>query len=197
MFHKELFYVNATKVEIARGLSMPFLPIVPALGSPIRTRTQISKTVKELENENLLIHPSIKGVRVCLAVVDRNVFIHDQRGRWITVPPKNGRDFLKLPNNTCLDGYIAFENFYPSDCAAIGGKSLRYKTALEREAVAYQLVKFLGHQWLFRRPSVKFIKDTRKNLPNYQGLLFKDYMSFYAILSAKTQTSKEWLERQW
>jgi hypothetical protein len=176
---------------------MPFLPMRPKIGTPLRTKTAITQAVKALEDDQLLVQPAPTGMRVCLAVVDKNVFIQDQAGHWVTTPPRNGYDFLKLPNNTCLDGYIAHGEFYAADCVAVSGNSLMHKTAGEREAVAYQLVKFLKHRWLFARPNTRFIRAARTNLPDFQGLVLKDYMSLYALLSSPDQTSKEWIKRMW
>lgn len=189
--------ITATNVEIGPGLAMPFLPMNPQIGLPLHTRTQIKSAVEELDNETVLVQPTINGQRVCLAVVDKNVFITDQAGRWVTCPPHNGHDFLKLPNNTCLDGFIVHNNFYAADCLAIRGQTLLGKTATERETVAYQLTKFLHHRWMFHRPSPKFIRAARHNLPEFQGLTLKDYMSFYTLLSSQSQTSKAWLNRLW
>jgi len=189
--------VTATTVEIAPGLAMPFLPMIPRLGDPLRTRPQIKSAVKDLDNDELLVQPTFNGRRVCLAVVDKNVFITDEAGRWVTQPPINGRDFLKLPNNTCLDGYITRQTFYISDCLAIRGQTLLERIAAERTAVAFQLAKFLHHPWLFNRPSPKFIQAARSNLPEFPGLMLKDYMSFYTLLSSKSKTSKTWIKRLW
>lgn len=176
---------------------MPFLPMKPRLGNPLHTKAEIKEAIAELDDDKVLIQPTITGVRVCLAVVDKNVFIQDEQGRWVVKPPSNGHDFLKLPNNTCLDGYVAHSHFYAADCLAVRGQTLLCKSAAEREAVAYQLTKFLGHVWKFQRPSPKFIRAASKNLPEFPGLMLKDYMSFYALLSSNTQTSKEWLKRLW
>jgi hypothetical protein len=189
--------VTATTVEIARGVTMPFLPMKSHVGQPLRTKTEIKKVVERLDDDQLLIQPSITGTRVCLAVVDRKIFIQDEQGKWVVTPPSNGRDFLKLPNNTCLDGYITHQTFFAADCIAVGGQTLICKVAAEREAVAYQLCKFLGHPWRFQRPSAKFIRAAKSNLPEVQGLTFKDYMSVYAMLSSKSQPAKEWLRRSW
>jgi hypothetical protein len=189
--------VTATTVEIARGVAMPFVPMKASVGEPLRTKVQIKSAVAELENENVIIQPVPGGVRACLALVDKKVFIQDQNGNWITAPPANGHDFLKLPNNTCLDGYIAGNIFYAADCLAVRGSSLIFRAAAEREAVAYQLTKLLHHQWLFRRPSSKFIQAAKQNLPNFQGLTLKDYMSFYVLASKNPQLGKEWRSRQW
>jgi hypothetical protein len=189
--------VTATTVEIADGLTMPFLPMNPQMGPPIHTRPQIRDAIHELNTGEKIVQPSLNGRRVCLAVVDRNVFIQDEAGRWVTRPPRNGRDFLKLPNNTCLDGYLVHNEFYSGDCLSVRGQSLLGRTAVERETVALQLAKFLHHPWHFGRPSSKFIRAARHNLPEIQGLTFKDYMSFYILLSARDQTSKQWLKRLW
>lgn len=189
--------VTATNVEIATGLAMPFIPMRPRIGRPIRTSREIKSAVDVLDDDKTLVRPALCGTRACLAVVDRNIFIQDDSGKWITKPPRNGRDFLKLPNNTCLDGYIAYGDFYSADCVALRGQSLLRNPASERETVAFQLCKFLEHPWLFQQPSPKFIRARRQNLPRFPGLTLKDYMSFYTLLSSQTETSESLLKRLW
>ena len=189
--------VTATTVEIANGLTMPFLPMNPRLGPPLHTRLQIRDAIRALDDDDKVVQPTFNGRRVCLAVVDRNVFIQDENGRWVVRPPHNGHDFLKLPNNTCLDGYLVHNEFYSGDCLAVRGQSLLHKIARERETVAFQLSKLLHHPWKFARPTHKFVRAARHNAPEFQGLTFKDYMSFYRLLSSRTETSQEWLKRLW
>src|SRR4051812_10539710 len=112
MFTISTMGVTATTVEIAKGLTMPFLPMRPRIGTPIKSQAQIKSAVVDLEDEKFLIQPSITGMRVCVAVVDKNVFIQDEQGKWISRPPSNGHDLLKLPNNTCLDGFIVRNTFF-------------------------------------------------------------------------------------
>lgn len=191
--------VKEETVEIARGLVMPFLPMRPHEGNPLRSKAEINRAVAQLGNDAVLVQPVPTGIRACLALVDRNVFLQDKNGRWIARPPSNGYDFLKLPNHTCLDGFIAHDTFYSSECLAVRGQSLIFQPAAERETVAYQLTKLLKHQWLFRKPSAKFIRDAKRNLPEFQGLVFKDYLSFYSLLSAKlaSKPSENWTSRSW
>jgi hypothetical protein len=194
---KFTFFTVTVTLPITRGLGMPFIPMIPKNGVPLRTAAQIKSAVQDLENDSLVVQPKLGGQRACLALVDRKIYIQDQQGNWITKPPDNGHDFLKLPNRTCLDGEIAFGDFYPSECLAIRDEALVFKPASERETVAFQLVKFLGHRWMFARPSAKFVRAAKENLPRFKGLVFKDYMSFYALLSSPNQFSKDWLKRQW
>lgn len=189
--------VTATTVEIARGVIMPFIPMKAVVSEPLRTKPQIKSALAELDNENVIVQPVPGGIRACLAVVDKKVFIQDEAGNWIAKAPTNGHDFLKLPNNTCLDGYIAKNFFYAADCLAVRGSSLIFRPAAERETVAYQLTKLLHHHWLFRRPSTKFIQAAKRNLPDFQGLTLKDYMSFYVLASKNPEVGKDWRKRQW
>jgi hypothetical protein len=189
--------ITTTKVEIGPGLAMPFKLMKASVGAPLRTSKDIKNAVKELDNDAVLVQPALGGQRVCVAIVDKNVFITDDQARWITKPPRNGHDFLKLPNNTCLEGYITRDTFYPEDCLAVRGQSLIHRTAAERSAMAYQLCKFLQQPWLFDRPSPRFVKAARKNLPDYPGLMLKDYMSFYVLISSNAEASKAWQKRLW
>jgi hypothetical protein len=185
------------KLHVAKGLTMPFIPMVPRLGPPIRTKAQIRAAVNELDDERWVVQPELGGTRVCLAIVDKKVYIQDAHGIWLSQAPHNVRDFLKLPNGTCLDGKVAHGNFYPFECLAIRGYALVFRPVAERATVAYQLVKLLKHQWMFQRPTPKFIAAARKNLPDFQGVTLKDYMSFYVMVSKQNQPAQTWLKHSW
>lgn len=191
---------NAEQLHVARALVMPFIPMKGITGAPIRTKAQVRATINEVEDDRWLAQPELSGQRACLAVVDKKVFIQDGNGIWLSQAPRNARDFLKLPNGTCLDGKILDHNFHPFECLAIREQALIFRPVAERATVAFQLVKFLNHPWMFPKPSARFLSATKKNLPAFQGVTLKDYMSFYVIASRekKTQeTAKTWLQHTW
>jgi len=193
-----ILYVNAPdQLHVASGLTMPFVPMAAKVGPSLRTKDQIREIVDELDSGRWLIQPELAGERACLAVVDKKVYIQNDAGIWLSRAPHNVRDFLKLPNGTCFDGKIAQNNFYPFECLAVRGRALVFKPVSERETVALQLVKFLGHDWMFDKPYPKFLRSAAKNLPNFQGVTLKDYMSFYALISKQAPPSTAWIKRPW
>lgn len=185
------------KLDIARGVSMPFYPMRPQSGSPLQTDAQIKRLIDEIDNERWIIQPKLGGKRAILAIVDKHLAIQNRFGVWLGVAPRNFQDFLKLPNQTCLDGEIVNDEFHPFECLAVKGQSLIFRPTAERATVAFQLTKLLGHPWLFSKPTPKFLKAKRKNLPKWEGVVMKDYMAFYVMLSKETQTSPAWLKRKW
>ncbi len=184
-------------IEVARGITMPFYPMRPQQGSPLTTVKQVKQLIDELDSDRWVIQPKLGGMRACLAVVSKQLYVQNRHGQFIGKPLSNGTDFLKLDDRTCLDGEIVNNEFHPFECLAIRGKSLIFRPTAEREAIAFQLVKLLKHQWLFKKPSPQFIKARRKNLPAWDGIVMKDYMAFYVMLSKETATSPAWLKRKW
>jgi ATP-dependent DNA ligase len=185
------------KMEVARGITMPFYPMRPQPGSPLKTDAQVKSVIDEVDGDRWLIQPKLGGTRAILAVVDKRLCLQNRHGLWLGLAPRNFQDFLKLPDRTCLDGEIVRDEFHPFECLAVKGQSLIFRPTAERATVAFQLVKLIGHQWLFNSPAPKFLKAKRKNLPTWEGVVMKDYMSFYIMLAKETQTSPTWLKRKW
>lgn len=183
-------------VDVARGVRMPFIPMRPQPGSPIRSAKQVKSVLEELDSDRWVVQPKLGGKRGVIAVVDKHLFLQNRHGLWIGASLRHFTDFLKLPNNTCLDGEILDDEFHPFECLAVKGQSLIFRTTGEREAVAFQLTKLIHHQWLFGRPTQKFLRAGRKNLPKWEGVVFKDYLSYYVMLARDTQTSPNWLKRK-
>jgi ATP-dependent DNA ligase len=191
--------MNATNetVKVARGIVMPFFPMRPRSGSPLRTIKQVEELVAVLDDGRWIVQPKAGGHRACLAVVDGKVWVQNRHGKWYAKPVKNAQDFLKLPNRTCFDGEVLDGSFYPFECLADSGKSMLFRPASEREVVAFQFSKFLHHDWKFRKPSPKFLRQMRHNLPTWEGVVLKEYMSLYVVMASEAQHSNTWLKRIW
>jgi len=189
--------MNQNTVEVVHGIAMPFFPMRPASGSPIHTKRQIDHVVSQLSSGDWLIQPKAGGERACLAVVDGQVLVQNRHGAWRKRPIVNGEDFLKLRNRTCFDGEVIDDQFHPFECLAVNGRSLLLSPAVEREAVAQQLVKLIHHKWFFPKPTRTFLSAARKNLPVWEGVVMKGYMSFYIPAAKANQESGTWLKCKW
>lgn len=189
--------IAAEQLHVARGLTLP-VPLMRAVQhKPLVTQAHVRQVLQEVENDRWLAQPNLNGERACLAIVDRKVYIHNDRGIWISRPPGNVQDFLKLPDGTCLDGKISNGDFHPFECLAIRGRALVFKPVAEREAVALHLVRFLHHRWMYARPTQQFIRSRRENLPQFKGITLKDYMGFYLAASKKATNAPTWIEHSW
>lgn len=189
--------MNQNTVEVVRGITMPFFPMRPKSGSPITTKKQVDHVVDQIESGDWLIQPKAGGDRACLAVVEGHIWVQSRHGDWRKRPITNGDDFLKLRDRTCFDGEVIDDQFRPFECLAVNGKSLLLSPAVEREAVAQQLVKLIGHKWFFPKPTKSFLKATRSNLPRWEGVVMKGYMSFYVPQASATQSSGQWIKCKW
>jgi ATP-dependent DNA ligase len=184
-------------VEVARGLTMPFYPMRPRQGSPIRTKTQVEAVLEQIRSDKWIVQPKLGGHRACLALVDKQIHAQTRHGTWRARPISNAEVYKKLRDRTCLDGEIVGDEFHPFECLAINGKSLLMAPAVEREAVALQITRLLGLPWLFARPTPKYIEARRANLPRWEGVVMKLYMSTYVPMGSKTQSSGAWLKCLW
>jgi len=186
------------KIEVVRGLMMPFFPMRPVKGRSLRTPRLVEELYIDIqEPEDWVIQPKLAGQRACLAVVDKRVYIQSRYGVWLRRSVKNASAFLKLPNRTCLDGEVYEGNFYPFECLAVGGNLFTFCTANEREVMAYQLMRLIKQPWIFNAPSKNWLLGRRANLPKFEGVVLKRMNSSYAILASPAQVSADWLKRTW
>ena len=184
-------------VAVIHGITMPFFPMRPKTGSPISTVRQVKHIREMMETGDWIVQPKAGGDRACLAVVEKKIYVQTRHGTWRKRPIKNGEAFLKLRDRTCFDGEILDDEFHPFECLAINGRSLLLSPASEREAVAYQCARLMKQRWLFAKPNQAFLKARRGNLPNWEGVVMKGYMSSYVMLASATQSSGTWLKCKW
>jgi ATP-dependent DNA ligase len=183
-------------IPVATGIEMPFFPMRPRAGAPIKPG-QARTLLEEIQGGRWIAQRKANGHRACLAVVDGKVWIQNRHGAWFKLPVRNTHDFLKLPNRTCFDGEVIDREFCPFDCLALRGRTMIFDPADERATVAFQLVKFLGHEWRFADPTPQFIRAGRRNLPDWEGLVLKETLSSYVMLARPTQQSQTWVKRRW
>jgi len=186
------------KIEVVRGLTMPFYPMRPKKGRSLRTPRLVDELYADIQElEDCVIQPKLAGHRACLAVVDKRVYIQGRHGTWFSRSVQNAPVFLKLPNRTCLDGEVYEGNFYPFECLAVGGNLFTFCTANEREIMAYQLMRLVKQPWIFNAPSRDWLLARRVNLPKFEGVVMKKMNSPYVLLASDAQVNADWLKRTW
>lgn len=186
------------KIVIARGVVMPFFPMRPARGPVLRNQSNVEQFDEQvLKTFDWIVQPKLEGDRACVATVDKKVYIQNRHGSWYKHPVKNLDDFKKLPNLTLLDGEVFKGNFYPFECLVSAGKSFVMATPDEREILAFQMSKFLGHEWKFSRPSKKWVAKLHGQMPEYGGVVLKRAGSPYIIHGSADQSSLDWLKKCW
>lgn len=186
------------KIEVVRGLVMPFFPMRPTMGRSLKTPKLVDDLYAEVQEPyDWVCQPKLAGKRACLAVLDKRVYVQSRHGTWLRQPVRNVADFLKLPNRTCLDGEVYEGVFYPFECLAVGGHLFTYCTANEREVMAFQLMRLIKQPWIFNTPSKNWLMARRTNLPKFEGVVLKRSDSPYTLLASPSQVSPTWFKRTW
>lgn len=177
---------------------MPFFPMRPFKGRALLRPANIRQMCEEAAEGIWVMQPKLGGDRATLAVVDSKVYVQNRYGSHYRYKVRNASDFLKkLPNRTCFDGEVYKRNFYPFELIALNGVNLKMTEAYERVRLAKDMVKFLGHPWLFDAPTLPWLLRRSVNLPIYEGVVLKQARSFYILLGSATQTSQTWMKRLW
>lgn len=186
------------KIVIARGIAMPFFPIRPGPGTILRNQGSVADFVKnELNTDDWVVQPKLEGDRACVGVLNKTVYIQNRHGGWYTKRVNNLADFKKLPSGTVLDGEVYKGNFYAFDCLSVGDKSYLMHTASEREVMALHVTKLLNHDWMFKRPSERWVSALRDNMPVHGGVVIKRWKSPYIIQGSAGGFSLDWLKNVW
>lgn len=186
------------KVVIVPGIAMPFYPMRPAVGRVLRNKRNVEEFYAQvLRKHEWVVQPKLEGDRATIGVLDGKVYIQNRHGSWFKHSVKNLADFKKLPNKTVLDGEVFKGDFYPFECLAVDGKSVALATIMEREVLAYQLCKLIGHKWKFDKPSKGWIANLDMNAPEFGGVVMKRSGSPYIMAGSPNQASLDWLKRCW
>lgn len=186
------------KIVVTSGIVMPFYPMRPAVGKVLRNKRNVKEFDEQvLQKFDWVVQPKLDGDRATLAVVDGNVYIQNRHGSWFKHRVRNLPDFKNLPNRTVLDGEVFKGNFYAFECLALEGKSVALCTVMEREVLAFQLTKLLGHTWKFHKPSRAWIANLSKNAPDYDGVVLKRSASPYIMMGSPAACSLDWFKYRW
>lgn len=140
------------------------------------------------------------GDRCILAVSNGQVTLVNRHGSCLKHPVDNQADFLRLPNDTLLDGEVWKKDFYPFEALIVGGEKLFQRTPKERETAARELVTTLQHEWIFTTITLEWmtecvLKGDRN--PVFEGLVLKQANSPYIMLGSENQESPTWQKVKW
>lgn len=185
------------RIEIVRGLAMPFFPMRPTTGSRIHNAASAQRLLQQVAAGTYIMQPKLGGDRACLAVHNDRVLVQNRHGGWYSHPVLNQRDFLKLGNGCVLDGEVFERAFYPFETLAYMGKSLLRASAAEREALAFSLVRLLGHPWIFNAPSLVWLQKRTQHGKKWEGVVMKRSISPYIPACSDTTASLHWFRHLW
>lgn len=186
------------RLEICTGLEMPFFPMRPIKGRALQRPSSIEQLWVEAVKDRLwVMQPKLNGDRVILAIVNGKIYPQNRYGRMYRNSIWNARDFLKLPDRTCFDGEVFKGNFYPFELLAANGKNLIHTEVHERVQWARDMVRQIGHPWLFEAPSIEWLMRRTKNAPNYEGVVIKRAGTPYVLLGGASQSTFHWMKRLW
>ena len=183
-------------VEIMKGWSLPFFPMRPA-GGPSLNKKVALEILEKMEEHEYLYQPKLNGDRVLLGVMDRRVIACNRHFGWYRFQVQNASTFLKMGDGTLFDGEVWECNFYPFDCLAREGRSFKANTCEQREIEAYQMCRFLGIEWMFAKPTKKWLMNLGKNAPKFEGVVRKRADQGYYMLPNASDTSLGWLKYRW
>lgn len=184
------------EINIAAGFVLPFFPMRPTRGRNLDKKL-VMELLEGAEDFKWVLQPKLNGDRAILAIKDKKVYVQSRYCKRMTQAVYNSDDFLKLDNNTIFDGEVWKGNFYPFEVLVLAGRSFRFTSVEEREVMAFQMVRFLGHEWAYRRPTKKWLLAMDKNLPKYEGVVRKDWKAAYLALGKATQESPTWFKHLW
>jgi ATP-dependent DNA ligase len=188
--------VEPAEIKLAREWIVPFFPMRPAHGARL-SRSVALDILEKQEDHQYLYQPKLNGDRCILAIASGRVIVCNRRYGWYRYQIKNAAAFLKLGNETIFDGEVFQGEFFPFDCLALEGRSYQANTADERAVMAYQMCRFMGVQWMFPKPTKKWLLGLRKNLPVYEGVVRKRANQGYIVLPNATSTSTGWIKHLW
>ena len=149
------------EVQVMKGWTIPFFPMRPANG-PKLTKTLALEILKKMDDHRFVYQPKLNGDRALLAVVDKRVIVCNRYYSWYQFQVANAGAFLaKMGSGTLFDGEVWKSNFYPFECLAMEGRSLKCNTMEEREIIAMQMCRLCGVEWMFKKPTKKFLLEPR------------------------------------
>lgn len=181
------------EIEVVKGWTVPFFPMRPASG-PTLTRKVALEILEKQEDHKYIYQPKLNGDRAILAVVKRQVIVCNRHFGWYQFQVHNAATFLKLADGTIFDGEVWQGSFYPFDCLALEGRSYKQNTTDQREIMAWQMCRLLGVEWMFPKPTKKWLLALRGNLPKYEGVVRKRADLGYFVLPNASGTSPGWLK---
>lgn len=185
------------QITVARGIAVPFYPMRPAKGLPLRLKSNREKFVKDyLKSNEWVVQPKLNGVRAVLAVSGKRVYVFNRHLNQEQVV--NAAAFIKhMPDKTVFDGEILGGVFYPFEALAISNQNFMAATTSERTVLAYQFTRLMGLTWLFGSPTPAWLMKGKEHAPKYDGVVMKRAAARYRSPVTSTQETFDWLKCRW
>lgn len=175
-------------IEIIAGWVMPFFPMRPVNGSPVKEFADLAPS------KDYVDQPKLNGDRVCVGVVKKQIYCQNRHGKWYSYNVSNLSEFLKLPSGTILDGEVYGSNFYPFEAIVVGGKDLSIECPSVRIAEAKKLCISIKTQWLFDYDPKK-LSIAPKNI--WEGKVRKKLKSKYIRAGSANMANDNWIKNKW
>jgi hypothetical protein len=186
----------ANEIEILKGWTLPFFPMRPAKGYRL-TPDLVLDVLGRMANHRFIYQPKLKGDRALLGVVGRKVVVCTRNYDWYPYQVENATSYLaKMGDGSLFDGVVSYGSFYPFECLAFDGRSLKCNTVEEREIIAMQMCRLCGIEWLFRTPTKKWLLAGRAN-SRYEGVIRKRAGIGYAVQTNASETNSNWTVHLW
>lgn len=186
------------RVAVIPGIVMPFFPMRPVRGPRLQTKADVLEVLEAQKGEiEWVAQPKLNDDRVTLAVRGKKVLVQNRHGGWYAGTVRNLGRWAKLWDRTVLDGGVYDGKFYAFECLALFGQSMLQATTLEREICAMQMSRLCGVEWLFERPTRRWLSALSRNAPQWEGVVLKRIRAPYQIAGSATQESTDWVKRRW
>ena len=188
---------NTVEVQVMKGWTLPFFPMRPANG-PRLTRKLALEILERMDDHRYVYQPKLNGDRAMLAITGGRVLVCNRHYGWYQYQVANAGAFqAKLRDGTLFDGEVYKSNFYPFDCLAVEGRSFKANTTDQREVETIQMCRLCGVEWMYRKPTKKWLIAGRANLPQFEGVVRKRADLPYILLPNASGTSSGWLKHRW
>jgi len=146
---------------------------------------------------SFLVQPKLNGARAVMVVRNGSVLDVNRHGGEYGFQVHNRDDFLRLPDETILDGIVFKGLFYPFEAIVVGGVSLADSCVTVRAGEAKRIALTLGHEWLFDEPLPQFYATGKDNLPMWEGVVAKVKGQPYQPVKKAHWVSTGWMRFKW
>ncbi len=184
------------KLQVTRGIAMPFFPMRPTRGQVIKTKVDVADVWRKMRSNAWIAQPKLNEDRAVLAYVDGSIYIQNRYAQWMK-QPVNAEQWTDLPDRTVLDGGVYGKKFYAFEALAVWGRSFLMATSEERVVMAFQMSRLCKVPWMFESPERSWLDARQANLPKYEGVVLKMRNAPYVIAGSPDQESANWFKCRW
>lgn len=208
--------MTATSIRIVPGLALPFFPMRPAEGRTLSTPAKAVELMEEFLAKGDHLSAKLNGDRSCVAVVARSalsaadiaffkplivgdaaVLVQNRHGGRYGHKIKNLHKYAQLKPESCLDGEVWQQQFYPFEALAWGGDSYLREGPHHRSETARMICRLIQVDWLFGPLTEAYLRLHLDNLPIWEGFVRKVKGSAYVPCIAATSVSPTVTKHKW